>query len=247
MDKNIIRDLLAKKKNFVFIGEAGSGKSELTMNFAQLMTEVTDKPVHVFDMDQTKGMFRTRDVSELLEEMGIIVHSQKQLLDAPTLVPGVIETLTDPDSYTLMDIGGNETGARMIGQFSHVLNDDNTCVFFVINTYRPWSKDIMSINETLFNITRVSRIKKVNIISNPNLGLETTPDDVVAGNDKLKEMLADSDVEIDYVCVLSDIYDEVKDRVKEPLIPVDIFIIYPWLMRNPGKIIPEGPRGLSMR
>ena len=79
------------------------------MNFAQLMAEVSEKPVHLFDMDQTKGLFRTRDVSELLEEKGIIVHSQKQLLDAPTIVPGVIETLTDPDAYVLMDIGGNAT------------------------------------------------------------------------------------------------------------------------------------------
>ncbi|MBQ2697678.1 MAG: hypothetical protein IJF59_03290, partial [Clostridia bacterium] len=106
MDSQIISDLLAKKKNFVFIGEAGSGKSELAINIAQLMVEVADRPVHVFDMDQTKGLFRTRDVSEILEEKGIIVHSQKQLLDAPTLVPGVIETLTDPNAYTLMDIGG---------------------------------------------------------------------------------------------------------------------------------------------
>ena len=247
MESNIMRELLARKKNFVFIGEAGSGKSELAMNFAQHMAEVSEKPVHLFDMDQTKGLFRTRDVSELLEEKGIIVHSQKQLLDAPTVVPGVIETLTDPDAYVLMDIGGNATGARMIGQFSHILNDDSTCVFFVINTYRPWSKDAMSINDTLYSITRVSRLRKVNIISNPNLGLTTTPDEVVEGNEKLKKILEGGDVGIDYVCVLSELYDEVKDRIEEPLIPIDIFIIYPWLFRNPGKIIPEGPRGLSMR
>ena len=184
---------------------------------------------------------------ESVSVQGIIVHSQKQLLDAPTIVPGVIETLTDPDAYVLMDIGGNAAGARMIGQFSHILNDDSTCVFFVINTYRPWSKDAMSINDTLYSITRVSRLRKVNIISNPNLGLTTTPDEVVEGNEKLKKILEGDDVGIDYVCVLSELYDEVKDRIEEPLIPIDIFIIYPWLFRNPGKIIPEGPRGLSMR
>ncbi|NLT58195.1 MAG: hypothetical protein GXX99_04450 [Clostridiales bacterium] len=242
--KEIIRDLLKRKKNFVFIGEAGSGKSELAINFALQMGEVADNPVHLFDMDQTKPLFRSRDVSELLEQEGIIVHSQKQYLDAPTLVPGVIETLRDPDTYVLLDIGGNATGARMIGQFSHVLNDENTMVFFVINTYRPWSKDAIGINETLYRISKVSRIRHVNIISNPNLGLETTAQDVIEGNNKLKEIIADS-VSIDYVCVLSELYDAVKDSIEEPLIPVDIFIVYPWLLRNPGKMIPEGPRGLS--
>ena len=100
---------------------------------------------------------------------------------------------------------------------------------------------------TLYSITRVSRLRKVNIISNPTLGLTTTPDEVVEGNEKLKKILEGGDVGIDYVCVLSELYDEVKDRIEEPLIPIDIFIIYPWLFRNPGKIIPEGPRGLSMR
>lgn len=88
MESNIMRELLAKKKNFVFIGEAGSGKSGAGHEFCSAHGEVSEKPVHLFDMDQTKGLFRTRDVSELLEEKGIIVHSQKQLLDAPTVVPG---------------------------------------------------------------------------------------------------------------------------------------------------------------
>ena len=70
---------------------------------------------------------------------------------------------------------------------------------------------------------------------------------LLEGNEKLKKILEGGDVGIDYVCVLSELYDEVKDRIEEPLIPIDIFIIYPWLFRNPGKIIPEGPRGLSMR
>ena len=41
--------------------------------------------------------------------------------------------------------------------------------------------------------------------------------------------------------------DAIKDRAEEPLIPIDLFIIDPRLLCNPGPIIPEGPRGLSMR
>jgi len=240
--KDIIRDLLQRKQNFVFIGEAGSGKSEIAINFSLLMADVATKPVHLFDMDQTKPLFRSRDVSDYMEQRGIIVHSQVQVLDAPTLVPGIIENLRDPHTYTIMDIGGNATGARMIGQFSRQLNDENTMVFFVINTYRPWSKNALNINETLYSISSASRIKHVNIVSNPNLGLETTAEDVVEGNDKLKDMLTVSNIEIDYVCCLSELYDAVKERVSEPLIPVDLFIIYPWLLRDPGPVISSGPR-----
>ena len=87
MESNIMRELLARKKNFVFIGEAGSGKSELAMNFAQLMAEVSEKPVHLFDMDQTKGLFRTRDVSELLEERASLCTAKSSCLTPPPLCP----------------------------------------------------------------------------------------------------------------------------------------------------------------
>jgi len=246
IDNRIFEEMLAKKKNFVFIGEAGSGKSELAINFAFRMAEVATKKVHFFDMDQTKPLFRSRDVSEQLEDAGVVFHSQKQLLDAPTIVPGVIEHLMDKESYVLLDIGGNATGARMIGQFSHILNDDSTCVFFVINTYRPWSKTAMSIEETVSRITTVSRVKHVNVISNPNLGLTTTVEEVLAGNEKLKEILGPNGANIDYVCVLETLYDRVKDIIKEPLIPVQVYILYPWLQKNPAPVIPTGPRGLSM-
>ncbi len=243
----IFEEMLSKKKNFVFIGEAGSGKSELAINFAMKMAEVADKDVHFFDMDQTKPLFRSRDVSEQLEDIGVKFHSQKQLLDAPTVVPGVTEQLLNKDSYVLMDIGGNATGARMVGQFAHLLNDASTCVFFVINTYRPWSKSAMSIEDTIGRITRVSRIKHVNVISNPNLGPTTTVEEVISGNKKLREILGEDGAPIDYLCCLDTLFDDVKKEITHiPMIPVRIFILYPWLQTNPDPMIPSGPRGLTM-
>ena len=44
MDK-ILNDFLQKgKKNFVFIGEAGSGKSEIAINFAVNLARIADRP-----------------------------------------------------------------------------------------------------------------------------------------------------------------------------------------------------------
>ena len=50
MDKNF-GDLLDEKKNFLFIGEAGSGKSEIVLNVAAKLAEKTGSRVQVFDMD----------------------------------------------------------------------------------------------------------------------------------------------------------------------------------------------------
>jgi len=40
--------------NFVFLGEAGSGKSEIAISFAKALAKAGDKPVHFFDLDMTK-------------------------------------------------------------------------------------------------------------------------------------------------------------------------------------------------
>ena len=76
MEKTL-KKLLENKKNFVFVGEAGCGKSEIALNFAMGMRKLTDKPIHFFDMDQTKPLFRSRDVRERLEAEGIAFNESE--------------------------------------------------------------------------------------------------------------------------------------------------------------------------
>ncbi len=220
--------LLKDKKNIVFIGEAGSGKSELAINISIRLLALEKRGVHLFDMDQTKPLFRTRDVADFLVDKGVVVHSHAQLMDSPVTVPGVLETLSNEDAVTLLDVGGNAVGARMVGQFSHALNNENTVVFFVINPYRPWSRDAMGITQTVEQLKRVSRIANVKLIANPNLGPTTTKEDVIKGIAKLEGLLAENE-NIEFVGALTDFVDDVKQEINYPILPVRLHILYPWL------------------
>src|SRR5699024_12226421 len=113
-----------EEKNLVFIGEAGSGKTETAVNLALRMAREGGRRVHFFDMDQTKPLFRARDCEAQLEREGVVFHFQAQYLDAPTVASGVIETLRDEGSAVIMDIGGGSHGSHMIGQFSHLLRSE---------------------------------------------------------------------------------------------------------------------------
>lgn len=225
MENEAIARLTAQKKNFVFIGEAGSGKSEVAMNFAMQMAGSAGKSVHFFDMDQTKPMLRSRDAADRLKAGGIVFHSAAQLLDAPVVPAAVIESLSDEDRYVVMDVGGGELGAHMIGQFSNWINGENTYVFFIINPYRPWSRDAEHAVETMNIVTGCSRIEKVHLVSNPNLGPETTAQEVIDGNARLREMTG---TDADFICVLENLVPEVEGRVSESILPMHIFILYPW-------------------
>ena len=63
-------DLMKEKKNFVFIGEAGSGKSEIVLNIANKLAQQTGKKVNLFDLDQTKPLYRSRSDNYTLLDIG---------------------------------------------------------------------------------------------------------------------------------------------------------------------------------
>lgn len=223
------KKLTMDKSNFIFVGEAGSGKSEIAINFAKYLADLNEKPVHFFDMDMTKPLFRSRDVKAEVENMGIIFHYEEQFFDAPTLVGGVNLLLKDDSCYVIMDVGGNDVGARAIGGFASKLNEDNAVVYYALNAYRPWSGDLNHIDGTLSSILKISHIKldKVHIISNPNNGISTTVEEVLEGNLKMIEMIGRL-MDIEFTCVSDTLYDEVKDRTDIPLMPIHLYLTYPW-------------------
>jgi hypothetical protein len=84
------------------------------------------------------------------------------------------------------------------------------------------------IAETIKRVTRASRLDNVRVISNPNFGLETTAEDVVAGHEKLKNMLR-GQFAVSCVCALEGLCSELKAQIDDYLIPIKIYIRYPWL------------------
>ena len=227
--KQILTELLKNKKNFVFVGEAGSGKSEIAINFAIQLARLSDKPVHFFDVYQTKPLFRSRDVKEKLQEENVTFHYEEQFFDAPTIVGGVREHLMDENVIVVIDVGGDHLGARLIGGFAPLLNREFTQNFFVINSYRPWSKDLVAIDGTMARVLGMAHIElaNVSIMSNPNVGLTTTAEEAIRGNDKVKALI-DEYLSIDYMCAREEICPDIEDKVEVPLLPIKLYLTYEW-------------------
>ena len=227
--KQILTELLKNKKNFVFVGEAGSGKSEIAINFAIQLARLSDKPVHFFDVDQTKPLFRSRDVKEKLQEENVTFHYEEQFFDAPTIVGGVREHLMDENVIVVIDVGGDHLGARLIGGFAPLLNREFTQNFFVINSYRPWSKDLVAIDGTMARVLGMAHIElaNVSIMSNPNVGLTTTAEEAIRGNDKVKALI-DEYLSIDYMRAREEICPDIEDKVEVPLLPIKLYLTYEW-------------------
>lgn len=218
------------RRNFVFLGEAGSGKSEIAINFAQALAREGKKPVHFFDLDMTKPLFRSRDAGAELEQAGVIVHYQEQFMDAPTLVGGVMPLLKDEDCLTVLDVGGDHIGARSIGGFAPQLNQPSAAVVYVINAYRPWSDTIEHIDGTLGRILGAShvRLAQLFLAANPNNGVTTTLDEVVEGC-RQTDALVREYLPLSFACVREELAGAAAERLPVPVFPLRLALTYPWL------------------
>lgn len=219
-----------EKRHVVFLGEAGCGKSELAVNLALFLAkrreeEKEEGSLHFFDMDQTKPLMRSRDTEALLKEKGILMHYEIQFADAPVVVGGVEAALLDPAARVILDVGGNDTGARLIGGFSHLLRKAE--LFFVVNPYRPWSSTLEHIDQTLSAILRASRLPMPRFLLNPNLGEDTTPEEYREGLETGISLLSPH-VKVEGAAVPGGIYEAVKGQTELPLIPIARHMVSFW-------------------
>ena len=192
---------MTSSSNVVFLGEAGSGKSEIALNFAQALAELGGKPVHFFDLDMTKPLFRSRDRREALEALGVEVHYEAQFMDAPTLTGGVRQRLNDP----------------------------HCCAVLVINPFRPWSATLEHIDQVLGETLGVSHVElaRLRLVGNPNLGPETTPADVAEGARRLWELVSPYKP-VDYLCVRRELCAALPEGLPCPVLPIRLWLTYPW-------------------
>ena len=225
-----IREILESgKKNFVFLGEAGCGKTEIAVNFAVKMAEAGHGNITFFDMDQTKPLFRARDIRQELEKRGISFCYEEQFEDARTLVGGPRAMLADPDRIVILDVGGDHTGSRMIGGFASLLAREDTVNYFIINAYRPWSMTPEAIDTTLTRVLGMARIgiDDIEVISNPNTGITTSAAEALEGHERLSRMMEGA-LDISCVCAMEEIAPRVAEKTDDPVIPIGIYMIYDW-------------------
>ncbi len=221
---------LEGKRNFAFLGEAGGGKSEISMTFARMLAARSELPVHFFDLDMTKPLFRSRDAGAALEAAGGIGHYQEQFMDAPTLVGGVGPLLRDPNCLVVMDVGGDYIGARSIGGFAPQLNRPDGAAFYVVNPYRPWSDTIEHIDETLGKILGVSHVglEKLTLVCNPNNGIGTTLEEFSDGLERTEELVGPY-LPVSFACVREELAADAAARTDLPVLPLRLELKYPWL------------------
>ena len=171
------------KRITLFAGHYGSGKTNIAVNYA---VDLCDKglPVMIADLDIVNPYFRTKDSSELLEQKGIELISPEFAntnVDLPALPQELYRTVEQTDKYAVMDIGGDDRGAYALGRYTpSILEENNFQMLFVANFYRPLTRTAEEALEVMREIEAAGGLPFTGIVNNSNIGVDTTPDDVLA-------------------------------------------------------------------
>ncbi|MFV9510768.1 hypothetical protein [Tepidibacillus sp. LV47] len=217
----------------IFTGHFGSGKTEISINFALKIKEEYEK-VALTDLDVINPYFRSREVSFLLEEKGIELISPKGQLataDLPIVSGEIYRVLHDPNYHLIIDVGGDKDGATALGQYFNDIKDQDHQMIFVVNINRPYVSTVERICETIQNIENASRLRVTGLVNNTNLGLESTIEHVQAGYEITKEVSKKLNIPFLFSTVSDHLMEEIKKQTFRndlPVIPIHRFMRLPW-------------------
>ena len=218
------------KKVTVFTGNFGSGKTELSLNYALHLKEENDK-VAVIDLDTVNPFFRSREKNELMEDEGIEVVYPKELkyADLPIVTPNIKKYLQNEDYYSVIDVGGEEDGAKVLASIAGDVEKTDYEINLVINTKRPFTDNLEGIKKMKQKIESASKLSVDNLICNINLGAETTIEDVKNDYPLVKKASQELDLPIKFISVRKDLQGDLeKLDYKEDIFTIERLLKNPW-------------------
>ncbi len=205
-----------QKRVSLFAGHYGSGKTNIAVNYAKHLKK-QNLPVVIADLDIVNPYFRTKDSEKELKDEGIeLICSEfaNTNLDIPSLPQSMYRVIHDKSIYAVMDIGGDDAGAVALGRFSQALTEENSYeMFFVVNFFRPLTKNAEDAFIVLKEIEVASSMKFTGIVNNSNLGSLTKAEDVISTDSEVKKLCEMSGLPLLFTSAEEKVCEEIGDRI----------------------------------
>lgn len=228
---------LTNKRIIVVMGHFGSGKTEFSVNYALKLSEAGRK-VAVVDLDIANPYFRSRERKEQLENKGISTFSNAYgyeiAAEQPALTATVRAPLEDAKTTTVCDIGGDESGARVLNQFKKYVTEKDSDVFCVINANRPETGELKGALQHLQRIENETGLKFTGIINNTHMLRLTEKNDILKGLKIAHEIEDLTNIPLIYSIVEKSIMKEFSEKEAEEIkaFPIDLYMRESWLDRK---------------
>jgi hypothetical protein len=214
----------------VLVGHFGSGKTEIALNLA--MDQASDGvPVTMADLDVVKPYFRTRSARALLTESGIDLLAPEGPnihADLPIIVPEIRSHLRQSLRRLIIDVGGDDVGAKVLGSLSDVVPHGETECLLVLNFRRPSTPDPEAAVQMVRKIEAVGRLPVAGLISNTHLMDETDLEVILDGLEYAQQTGELLGIPVVAVAAAEDLAVELRARIDRPVVALRRIVVPPF-------------------
>ena len=136
-----------------FVGAYGSGKSEVSVNFAIWLAK--KKKTYLADLDMINPFYRSADTAKTLADNNVELIKSIYAgtnVDVPAMPAEINRTFSDDLAYSVLDIGGEDLGARVLGSLKPQMEKADCDLLLVVNPYRPFTDTPEKIAKTALEI-----------------------------------------------------------------------------------------------
>ncbi|HHW95206.1 MAG TPA: ATP-binding protein [Mogibacterium sp.] len=224
--------LLDNKRIKIITGHYGSGKTEFACNYAIELAKNSKKNVVLADLDIVNPYFRSRERADFLKKYGITVVSgllgNEASIDIPA-IGGIYSSIMDSDTQLILDVGGDQAGARVLKQYTSYFDEKDSLLMAVINANRPGTADVDSAINHIRAIEYEAGMKVAGLINNTHFLRDTKPQVVLEGHKLVKKVSDKINVPILYATILREYADELAQVLDVPVMPIDLIMRDRWM------------------
>ena len=174
----------------IITGYFGSGKTEIAMQLARDKKKA-GHGVTLVDLDVVNPYFTSSAHRESLQRDGIKVVSPgfaNTNVDAPLLTGGIHAALLDRQSEVIIDLGGDATGATVMGSLVAAIKPQDAFNFLLaVNVFRPFTQSVEEIVDLMQTLQAHARLPITGFINNTNLLEQTEPGNLAYGETILQQ------------------------------------------------------------
>lgn len=220
------------KRMIVIAGHYGSGKTELAVSLALELANADKREyprLAVVDLDVANPYFRSRERKALLEEHGIALYgdaynSTGATAELPALTAALRAPLEDEGCQTIVDLGGNDAGARVLRQFGKYFEGNDHELWAVVNFRRYETRDVDTCREHVEAIQNELQIPVSGLVNNTHLLRETTAEIIREGYEKAKILSAEMNIPLLFTCYPAGIVAPEEMADIAPLRPLGLYM-----------------------
>lgn len=216
------------KRLTLFAGHYGSGKTNIALNYARYLRR-KGLAVTVADLDIVNPYFRTKDSEAALAEEGIgliVSEFANSNVDLPAMPKETYGLVSDPATYGVLDIGGDDRGALALGRYVPAIKaEGNYEMLFVVNRARPLTRTVADTLEVMGEIQEACGLPFTAIVNNTNLGLQTTPEDVLSSMDYARELSRVTELPLKMTCAAEHLCRSMEGKIQN-LFPLSLQKLY---------------------